>query len=287
MFLTLVAVVLGGEGSRLEIDKGVTDGLRPGDAGSVFYELTVGGEARRVVLGEAEVIAVQASRALVASPQSAKVRPGFRVEFEIDKERLAPGSTLSAVREHLGEEAAAELARKYLEELGQVAQLAPGPADEPMEEPPVFEGSVLQIAAGSYPVGMPVREARFYNETPRFEATVEGFWIDAEAAPERSLGFRQAQSACEARGMRLATEIEWEVAAANPGFEAGAWLEWTSSWYLPYPGNHREEEEYGKRFRVLKGAENESDFRRQERHYLDPTSESPGAGFRCARSGGS
>ncbi|MDX1645263.1 MAG: hypothetical protein R3244_12980, partial [Thermoanaerobaculia bacterium] len=69
--LTVVVVVLGGEaaGSTIDegptIDKGLLDGLRPGDRGAVHYVLTVGAEERPIPAGEAVVTAVAPRRSTI------------------------------------------------------------------------------------------------------------------------------------------------------------------------------------------------------------------------------
>ena len=277
----------------------------------MFYELRVNGEPKRIDADWAEVTTVARSRARLRAPGGAAVRPGFRVEFEIDRERLTPGNTVAAAREHLGNEEADELARRYLRELepetrsqpSAPAQSAPAPpvppepSTQPAPERSASERSqdltpvvamprvdILRIRGGSYPIGLdldvtPASSAKYYNESPRHDVDIDYFWIDARPARLEDVDFARAQAVCEARGMRLPTEFEWEIAATHPDFETMGRLEWTSSWYLPYPGNRHAEEEYGKRFRVVRGPKDSDELRPQERRFSDP--EQLGIGFRC------
>jgi formylglycine-generating enzyme required for sulfatase activity len=68
---------------------------------------------------------------------------------------------------------------------------------------------------------------------------------------------------------------------------AGSAMEWTSSWYQPYPGNPVPAEQYGEKFKVLKGGTTFNDsahMRCAHRFYL-PVNDSSHymTGFRCVK----
>ncbi len=73
---------------------------------------------------------------------------------------------------------------------------------------------------------------------------------------------------------------------------AGNVWEWTASWYKPYPGNQRPTENYGEKYRVLKGGSFvDCSFYRCgisapvfNRSFFRPETRNSGFGFRCARS---
>ena len=73
---------------------------------------------------------------------------------------------------------------------------------------------------------------------------------------------------------------------------AGNVYEWTASWYLAYPANARPSENYGRRFRVVRGGSYvDCEFYRCglsaptfNRAFFVPETRNSGFGFRCARS---
>lgn len=122
------------------------------------------------------------------------------------------------------------------------------------------------------------------------------FTPDKARNPVIYITWNDAVAYCKAKGERLPTEQEWEKAARGTDgrrypwgdkwepnksntYEAGLRntaeigksddvspygvhdmlgnvQEWTSSWYEPYKGNSYKDENFGKRYRVLRGASN-------------------------------
>ncbi len=72
---------------------------------------------------------------------------------------------------------------------------------------------------------------------------------------------------------------------------AGNVMEWVSDWYLPYPDGDYKSEDYGQRFKVVRGGgwgglghySISHFFRGAYRFYLDPESAFVDLGFRCAK----
>ncbi len=272
--LTLIAILLEIEAGLAVVDRGAADGLQPGDRGLAFYTLYVGDERRpvRIEAGELEVVAVEQQTARLKPLTGTVVRRGYSVELRLPDQRRMP-------------DAAPEAAT---------------PPRPPPEEPARAE-SMVEIPGGDHDLGADLGEARFYNQSPRFRATLGPFRIDRipvarnDFEPPESpagepvtgtpwatdLSYAEAGAHCRRLGKRLPTELEWEVAARRSAIEAGdALFEWTSSWYQPYPGNRFPEQEYGRRFRTLRGGG--EDFRL--RHFMAPGKSRADVGFRCARS---
>jgi formylglycine-generating enzyme required for sulfatase activity len=68
---------------------------------------------------------------------------------------------------------------------------------------------------------------------------------------------------------------------------AGSVWEWTSDWYLPYAGNELPMEQYGEKYKVMRGGSNFNNFsfyRTTQRYYLHPEEISRYfVGFRCVK----
>ena len=63
--------------------------------------------------------------------------------------------------------------------------------------------------------------------------TLQGFVEVNKNLPVGHISFYEATAFAEWKGMRLATEFEWEIASQK--FSHGQLWEWTNSAYLPYP----------------------------------------------------
>ncbi|HEV8632510.1 MAG TPA: SUMF1/EgtB/PvdO family nonheme iron enzyme [Thermoanaerobaculia bacterium] len=216
-----------------------------------------------------------------------------------------------AARLQRAESALAET-RAQLAAAAAPASAAPSLAPEsaPAAPPPTAAASVSSAAgsaasalplrmallpAGAYRIGLAREAAEFYNEQPAHEVRLPALLVDlapavaegasaagGEPPPRTEVAFAEAAAACAARGARLPTEEEWEALALAGLVRASApLLEWTASWYAPYPGNRRPEPEYGESMRVLRGSDRAGEVQAHRRRFLDPATRHPQVGFRC------
>ncbi len=147
--------------------------------------------------------------------------------------------------------------------------------------------------------------------------------------PVRGVSWFEADSYCQTIGKRLPTEFEWEKAARGPDSRLFVWgnefnkeyanfskkvtstteknqdqskygvwgmngnvSEWTSSWYLPYPGSTHKDPNFGKKFKVTRGgsfSKREHGFMKEfamipYRNISPPNTRFWDTGFRCALS---
>ncbi len=136
--------------------------------------------------------------------------------------------------------------------------------------------TMVMVRGGAFHIGLDLPEAKFYNQQPRFQTELNSFWIDLTSTNLLGYSYAEAEKYCGERGKRLPTEFELEIASQQPGFRVSANAEWTASWYLPYPGNQVRENEYGEKYRVVRGP---SDVR--TRTFLLPTERAVDTSFRC------
>ncbi len=308
--LSVVAVVVAMDAGSPEIDRGIVDGLLPGDRGESYYELRVAESVFRIPVGPVTLGDVEADSSRLLSEPRVDVPIGSRVDFEIPAERIQDRNVIAAARRHLPGAKADAIVAELLDGLvesedpavrealglrsdsteGAAAPAPPGSTSvtpEPNETASVpAEPEMSRVPEGRYWIGADEGDARFFNEQPRHRVKLEAFWIDRRAAAEHSGGrnFEDAQRHCASLGKRLPTEQEWETAMRQRVIEPATFFEWTASSYEPYPGNRTPEDEYGRGYRVLRGDLSEKSFRPERRRFMAPKLERESVGFRCARS---
>lgn len=293
--LTLLATVLAVDEHRLQLDKGLLDGLRVGDEGRVTYELRVGTETRTIEVARGVVVRVEATGAELEIEDAREIHTGYQVRFEIPAERTRPEVVLQRIALISGDPdrraalrlwADRALPREPRLEAALLEVLWSRVADR--DSPPAggAGGDLVRVEGGVYRIGADPPEATHYDQQPAFRAHLAPFWID-RSVPEAAAGasYAEAEALCRARGMRLPTELEWEVAATSTqSFELPRLYEWTASWYLPYPGNDYPEEAYGRTYRVLRGSPAGVAGTLRSRRFAEPDSKIDTLGFRCATS---
>lgn len=299
----LIATVLSIDGGEAVLDKGLMDGLLPGDQGAIYYELKVAGRPRRLDAGEGKLTAIEPGTSRL-SVGEAGIKPGYQVEFRVPAERIRPQVLLESAQAHLDEVAQDEV-REALRAQIEADQLAvtpppatPEPVPDVSAETSVAEKEVvaaaperpmLLVPAGAYAIGRDASETRFFNEQPQHEVTLDVFRIDLTPSERVSEGdqpptWHEADAHCRSLNLRLPTEQEWEAAHRMTELPTGRLLEWTSSHYLAYPGNTHPEKNYGDQYYTIRGNPPDQDSDSYRRRFATPGTRDTDLGFRCAES---
>ncbi len=349
--LSTIALIVDFQPPGATVDKGLIDGLRPGDEGEVFYLLSNGEQEFRFDAGLARVTGCEDRTCQVRTTPQLRVSPGYRIDFPTSQDRTGFEALVEVARMRISDRqldsAALYLARLdemssgnpeqalRVRELRRQLEAARRPAPEPPRDDPVVrdfreavargdalkaeqllaslrsrdpDPEVLRSAENSMAelwgrtmfllpaqtavFGLDRERAVDHNQTPSFRKPMKSYWIDRRpvsrsgqpGGEERGVSFAAAEQHCRSMGKRLPTEFEWELAARDSKFQSVPQLsEWTNSWYLPYPGNAEPEQDYGERFKVVRGYDRRGNFAPARRFYLEPAEIDPRVGFRCAR----
>lgn len=305
ILVSLLATVIRVDGALLHLDKGLVDGLRPGDTGEIAYQLRVAGKTKTIEVAGGTLVDVSATEAVLEVETQAdgriqadrQIQLGYQVRFDIPAERTRPADLLGAITALGDEEEVRSALRHWLErevprdETMEALLLDllrdrvdEGPADAPSEASDDSQPPGLVVEGGVYRIGADPPLATHYDQQPSFLAHLAPYRIDTTVFEGGAgLSFDEATAVCASRGMRLPTEFEWEIAATTLDcFQLAPLYEWTASWYQPYPGNEVPAESYGQRYRVLRGSEDLSSAAFRVRRFATPETKLPSINFRCA-----
>ncbi len=166
--------------------------------------------------------------------------------------------------------------------------------------------------------------------TPPSHWTNGTYEAGKETHPVFNVTWFDAYAYCKWTGKRLPTEEEWEKAARGPNGNRYPWgndfdnkkgnltkghttsvgsmiedksyygvydmggnvMEWTASWYKPYPGSTFQSKDFGEKFRAIKGGYGSVKghynlgnlySRSSFRNYFPPGGKGNDVGFRCAK----
>ncbi|GJL78156.1 MAG: hypothetical protein NPINA01_11450 [Nitrospinaceae bacterium] len=167
-----------------------------------------------------------------------------------------------------------------------------------------------------------------YEDFIRFKPAAK-YKVSNAKEPIRGISWYEADAYCLSIGKRLPTEFEWEKAARGGDDRFFVWgqelhmdwanlgktvqpvgsfakdisregvfdmngnvSEWTASWYLPYPNSTHQDENFGEKYKVTRGAgiqKREHGFMKEfatltYRNFVPPSGRFWDTGFRCALS---
>lgn len=269
--LVLLAKLVTVSGETGVVETGFLDGLAFGDEGTVFYELVISGQARRVDIGSAEVVAIEADRATLELNASREVESGFLVEFDLPVERrlssrqiLAwieddPSTTLAAAmsrwtsatpQEQL---ALSRFVAEWLQESGAtatspVASPTPTPAVEPKQTPPAKSDPIPEPTS---PESEPVPKPEPPRPKPKPESTTPKPAPAREVVePPKLTPARKPAPRSEGQAKREIRQLLFRWTRAWEQADAATFLELYSSGFEDQNGTPKRlwEEETRRRF---------------------------------------
>ena len=257
--LILAATVLSLDGNGGHLDRGLVEGLIPGDRGEAYYELEVAGQVRRIEVGPIRIEEVTPRESRVAAIDGKELRPGYKVELRIPATRIRQRTLLEAARSYLDDSDRVEVSRALVsmvleDEIFETVLAEELEARRPGSSQPAAVGprphDEVLVAAATYLIGLDHTDAMYHNQQPRHPVELRAFRIDRSPVPlaeveafvasrddvETSpkvlqISWDLATDFCRSRGLRLPSEEEWETAGGDCRPWSGE-----SFWSGPRPG---------------------------------------------------